>query len=210
MAVIVNRNTAQNPMLTGGLTGAQVLKFIDAQRVYIKSPDSITAAPVGTYFAGTSSKSNGVTPAGWTDLGIITGKPKVAYTKKVIEVTTGIDKVFRSAYTNEKKAQLQFDLGQFDDVALQQVSGLSPSIITSGSVVAYQVGGEDLNISGLLLVAQNKLDGKEIQFYNPAAYLNFEYADNGDEMVLKCTAYLPYFTLTIGGPSMFMYQAIFA
>lgn len=207
--VITNKNTAQDPIISG-LTGLQSLKFIDAQRVYIKTADSTSTAPVGTYFSSYASKSNGSTPAGWTDLGIITGRPKINYTKKTKEITTGIDNVVRSQYIQEKRANLEFSLSQFDDVTLQNVSGLSPSVITAGSAIAFTVGSEDLVTAALLLVAQNKIDGKEIQFYNPASYLAFDYSDNGDELVLKVTATLQYFSLAPATKSMYIYQAMFA
>lgn len=207
--VITNKNTSQDPIVSG-LTGTQSIKFIDAQRVYIKTADSTSTAPVGTYFSGYSSKSNGSTPAGWTDLGIITGRPKINYTKKVKDITTGMDNVVRSVYVQEKRASLDFSLSQFDDVTLQNISGLSPSVLTAGSALSFNVGSEDLVVAALLLVAQNKIDGKEIQFYNPASYLVFEYSDNGDELVLKVQATLQYFSLAPGSKSMYIYQTQYA
>lgn len=188
MAVIVNKNTTQTPNATGR-TGAQSIKFIPAPRVYVKTADSMTAAPVQDYF----TKSNGVTPTGWTDLGIVKGVAKVTYDQKATEVQTGIDKVTRSAYTSERKAMIDFTLDQLDDVALEQVSGMSASVITSGSVVNYQYGTVDLQQMALLLVVQNKLDGKEWQFYNPNAFINFSFDGANDALGLKVDAILPYF-----------------
>ena len=188
MAVIVNKNTTQNP-ITSGRTGSQSIKFIPAPRVYVKAADSLSAAPVQSYF----TKSNGVTPTGWTDLGIVRGVAKVTYAPKVTEVQTGIDKVTRSAYTSERKGSIEFTLDQADDTALEQVSGMSASVITSGSVVNYQFGTTDVAQLALLLVVQNKLDGKEWQFYNPNAYLDFSFDDSNDALGLKVNAILPYF-----------------
>jgi hypothetical protein len=192
MAIAVNKNTNQKPMTAVGRTGAQTLKFIPGARVYTKVADSIASTPVQAYF----TKSNGTTPAGWTDLGTVLGAVKVNYTKTVKEVTTGIDDYFRAAYVDKKVGQIEFELSQLDDVTLETISGLTASVITSGSVINYQVGSEDLNLLALLVVATSKLDSKEIQFYNPSAYLNFTWAEQGDALVLKVTGLLPFFTAT--------------
>jgi hypothetical protein len=188
MAITVNKNTTQTPIQTGR-TGTQSIKFISAPRIYVKAADSISAAPVQSYF----TKSNGVTPTGWTDLGIVRGAAKVTYNQKATEVTTGIDKVTRSAYTSERKGAIDFTLDQLDDVALEQVSGMTASVITAGSVVNYQFGTVDLTQLAILLVSQNKLDGKEWQFYNPNAFLDFSFDDSGDSVGIKINAILPYF-----------------
>ena len=190
MAVTSNKNTTQRGMSALGRSGAQTVKFIPAPRIYVKTPDVVINSPVQNYF----TKSNGSTPAGWTDLGSVLGVAKLTYTAKVKEITTGIDNYFRGAYLDGKTGSVEFDLEQLDDVALEQVSGLTASVITAGSVINYQVGQNDLNIMALLFVVQNKFDGKEWQFYNPAAYLNFTFADSGDAMALKVTGYLPFFT----------------
>ena len=190
MAVISNKNTSQRGMSTPGRTGTQTVKWIPAPRVYVKVADPQVGAPVQNYF----TKSNGVTPLGWTDLGSVLGAAKITYTAKVKEVNTGIDNYFRGAYLDGKSGNIEFELEQMDDVALEQVTGLTASVVTAGSVVNYQVGQNDLNILALLLVTQNKFDGKEWQFYNPAAYLNFTFADSGDALTLKTTGYLPFFT----------------
>lgn len=190
MAILVNKNTSQTPISTGTrLTTANVIKFIPAPRVYIRTADAITSTPVQNYF----TKSNGVTPTGWTDLGVVVGMAKIVYTKKTKEVLTGIDEYLRAAYVGSKQAQIEFDLGQDDDYTLEKVSGLTASVISAGSTINYQVGQEDLNQVALLLVAQNKLDGKEFQFYNPNAYLNFVYKEVQEGLVLSCTGLLPFF-----------------
>lgn len=138
--------------------------------------------------------SNGVTPNGFTDLGSVLGGAKINYSRKVKEVTTGIDNYFRGAYANGSSAQIDFSLEQLDDVTVETISGLSPTVVTAGSIVNYEIGQLDLNQLALLLVVQNKFDGKEFQFYNPAAYLNFGFEEQADGMALKVTGYLPYFT----------------
>lgn len=190
MPVARNKNTTQQPMSTIGRTGAQSIQFIPAPRVYIKDADVLVSTPVESYF----TKSNGVTPSGWTDLGIVDGKAVVSYTKKSNDVKTGLDQVLRATYTTEKAATMTFSLGQFDDVALETISSLTASVIVSSSVVNYQVGQDDITQKAILLVVQNKLDSKEWQFYNPAAYLNFGFDDSGNSMLLKCTVTLPFFT----------------
>jgi hypothetical protein len=190
LAIASNKNTTQQPMSTAGRTGIQSIKYIPAPRVYVRAADSITAAPVQTYF----TKSNGATPTGWTDLGSVMGAAKLTYTAKVKEVNTGIDNYLRAAYIDQKTGNIEFDLSQLDDVTLETVSGLTASVITAGSVINYQVGQLDLNQMAILLVVQNKLDGKEWQFYNPNAYLNFSFAESGDSLVLKTTGLLPFFT----------------
>lgn len=183
MSVISNLNTQQTP-ITSGLTGTQVIKYVPGPRVYIKAVDA-TPTPVLT-------KSAGVLPGGWTDLGIVDGVAKVTYTKDTKEVRTGIDQILRSIYTDKKTGTLEFDLTQFDDVVIAGLTGLTPSILT-GSIAQFSVGSEDVVSSAILLVVQNKLDGKEQQFYNPSAFLNLQYTTSGDFMIVKGTASLPAF-----------------
>lgn len=193
MAIIVNKNTSQQPQTALGHLGVQSIKFIDAPRLYVKAPDSQTAAPVQDY----AVKSNGVTPAGgWLDMGIVNGKAKVTYTKKAKDVRTGIDNVFRSAYSDQKDCTLECSMSQVDDYLLENISGLAASVLVSGSVVSYAVGQEDMTQLAVLLVNQNKLDGKEIQYYNPCAFINFTFEEVGDAMEMKVTAMLPSFLAT--------------
>lgn len=191
MSIVVNKNTAQNP-ITSGLTGAQSVKVIPAPRVYVRAPDSTSAAIVP------SVKSNGATPTGtpvWNDLGVVEDTAAVKYVKKVKQVTTGIDDVLRAAYAQSKTGEIDFTLSQVDDAVVNLVSGLAASQITSGSAYTFHLGQEDLTQVALLLVSQNKLDGKEWQFYSPLAYLSFDWQDNKGEMQLKCTGLLPFFTV---------------
>jgi hypothetical protein len=209
-----NKNTRQNPMSAVGKSGTQVVKFIPAPRVYIKAAESLTAAPVQNYQAKT--QATGDLPAaytGWTDLGIVNGNAKLTYEKKLAEVRTGLDGVLRDTYIESKTATLEFTLQQFDDVALEAVTGLTASVITSGSVVNYQVGQDDVIKKAILLVLTSKIDGKEIQLYHPSAILSFNYDEADNAMVLKVTASLPAFTAsgTLGtnGESFFS-QTIFS
>lgn len=189
MAVASNKNTQQTPVAMGK-TGAQSIKFIPCPRVYIKAVDSITAAPCASYYA----KSAGVTPAGWTDLGIVDGFATVAYTKELKEVRTGVDNILRLQYIGQKTATMEFNLAQFDDNVFENISGLTASTIISGSSVAYYPGSEDLITKALKLVLVNKLDGKEMHLYNPAAQLNFNIIESGDFVVLQCQATFGAFT----------------
>lgn len=205
MAIIVNKNTQQTPISgVGRITvgSGQSIRHIQSPRMYLLANtagvlqvDSLTAAPVQNYYV----KSNGVTPVisgalQWLDLGIVEGFLKIGYTKKVKEIKTGVDQVFRTAYVNEKVGTFEATLSQFSDYVLEKVSGLTASVITAGSIINYQAGQEDLNQVGILLVSQNKLDSQEWQFYNPNAFLNFMYEEKGDALMLKATAYLPFFT----------------
>lgn len=192
MAVLVNNWTTQKPLSANGSTGVQSIKHIPAARVFIKAADSITATPVLAYAAYTF-KTNGVVPTGWTDLGISNGNGKVTYTKTQKKVTTGLDKVTRAVYIEEKTAELEFDLAQLDDYLLTQL-GFNASVITAGSTVNFQLGQEDVVEKAVLLVYANKLDGKEIHWYHPAAKLNVTFQESGDEVGVKVVAELTAFT----------------
>lgn len=205
MPILVNRNTTQTPMAAAGRTAPQVIRFIPAPRIYVKTPDSTTAAPVQNYY----TVSNGATPVGWTDLGIVSGMAKVTYNKKVNQVKTGIDEYLRAAYVGSKEASIEFDLSQFDDVNIELLTGFTGSVITSGSIVNYQVGQEDLIQKAILVVFQNKLDQKEFQFYNPNAYINFVYAEDNTGMVLRVSALLPSFTAQGQTAETFLSKTIF-
>lgn len=193
MAIAVNSFTAQTPLTTPGLTGTQILKLIPAPRVFVKTtPDSQSAAVVP------SVKSNGnpATLAGWTDLGIVEGMLKLGYAKKATEVKTGIDNVLRAAYTSDKTGTAEFELSQVDDIVMQKITGLAASVQTAGSIYTFHLGQEDLTQLALLLVVQSKLDGKEWQFYTPLCFMNFAFNDAKEGLSLKCTALLPFFTVS--------------
>lgn len=203
MAIIANKNTAQPPITTtGAITGTQMLKFIQAPRVYTKTTDATPTIP--------NLKSNGVTPTGWTDLGIVAGVAKFGVEKKINQVKTGIDNYLRAAYTDEKVGTVEFTLSQLDDVVFTNITGLAPSTIQAGSKYTFAVGAEDLNQLALLLVVQNKLDGKEWQYYSPNVYMNYSIDQTGDELVLKCSALLPFFTAAGETREQMLASSIFA
>jgi hypothetical protein len=185
MAVLSNLNTTQTP-LSVGLTGAQSVRWIDAPRVYIKTADS-SSTPVTT-------KASGSTPSGWTDLGVVEGKVKISYEVERKEVRTGIDQVLRASYAGQKTASMEAVLGQFDDIVVKEVSGLTPSTITSGSIIQFAIGQGDVVQKALLLVSENKLDGKEWQFYHPNAFISFQIEDSGEATVVRLRGDLPAFT----------------
>lgn len=186
MAIVSNLNTKQTPMTAAGSTGTQSVKFIQAPRVYVKSVDS-TPTPVAV-------KSNGVLPSGWTDLGVVNGLAKVTYDKKTKDARTGVESVLRGQYIDQKNGIVEADLSQVDDAIMAQLTGLTASVVTSGSIVTFAMGSESIVSKAVLLVAQNVLDGKEIQFYNPNAYINLSYNMSGDEMLVKFVANFPFFT----------------
>lgn len=206
MSVIVNKNTTQTPLSAAGKTGSQVIKFIPAPRVYFKAPDSTTSAPVQDYF----TKSDGTTPTGWTDLGVVDGMAKVTYTKKIAEIRTGIDEYLRGTYVQRKDAKVEFTLWQFDDENLELLTGYTGSVIQSGSIVNYQVGEEDVIQKALLLVVQDKFTGKEIQYYNPNAFISFSIEDKNDAMVLNVTCDLVSYTPQGETKEAFLSTTIFA
>lgn len=191
--IAVNSFTAQAPLTQPGLTGIQILKLIPAPRVFVKTtPDSTSAAVVPS----TKSNGNPATLTGWTDLGIVEGMVKVGYAKKATEVKTGIDNVLRAAYTSDKTGQCEFELAQVDDTVMAAITGLAASVVTAGSIYTFHMGQEDLTQLAMLLVVQSKLDGKEWQFYTPLCYMNFAFNDAKEGMSLKCTALLPFFTVS--------------
>jgi hypothetical protein len=199
MAVIVNKNTQQTPLGTpaGSITGVQSIKFIPAGRVYIKTnPDSTTATPVNLYAAYTQ-KSNGATPIApvgtgvttgtYLDLGIMLTPGKLTYNKVQKKVQTGLDKITQLIYVESRDANLEFELTQLDDYILQQL-GFTASVITAGSSINFQVGQEDVINVAMLCVYQNKIDGKEIQWYHPSAALTVTFNQSGDELSVKVMA----------------------
>ena len=115
----------------------------------------------------------------------------------------------RAAYTNEKVGTCEFSLSQLDDVVFGQVTGLTASVVNTGSTYTYAVGSEDLSQQAILMVVQNKLDGKEWQFYNPNAYLNFSIEDSGDEFKLKVTGLLPFFSAPGQASEQMLAQTLF-
>lgn len=205
MAVIVNKNTQQTPLgnPVGSVTGVQSIRFIPAGRVYVKtSPDSVTAAPVNVYAAYTQ-KSNGATvvaPAGtgvtagtYLDLGIMSTPGKLTYNKNQKKIQTGIDKITQLIYVESRDASLEFNLDQLDDYILQQL-GFSASVITNGSSINFQIGQEDVVTLAMVVVYQNKIDGKEIQWYHPAAAFTVTFDSSADQLSVKCNVELTAYT----------------
>jgi hypothetical protein len=188
MAVVTNLATRQDP-IASGLTGTQVIKFLPGCRVLIKTKDT-TATPPTTKMAGSPSANL----SGWTDLGVVDQYAKLTYSKETQEVRTGVDNYLRAVYISQKTGQVEFDLSQVDDVVTQNLTGISPSTITAGSLVQFGIGQEDVVEKALLLVMQNKLDGKEIQIYHPSAFLNFQITQNGDFLVIRGSADFAPFT----------------
>jgi hypothetical protein len=190
--VIVNNFTTQKPLTVFGDTGVQSLAVLPAARVFIKTAESTTAAPVGNYTAF-SFKTNGNTPTGWTDLGIMDAPAKITYTKNVDKIMTGMDQVVRLTYAKSKDATIDFSLWQTDDYVLSQL-GFNGSVATSGSTKAFFIGQEDVISTALLCVYCNKIDGKELHFYHPAAQLSVEFDSSGDKLLTKVSAELIAFT----------------
>ena len=208
MPLTFNRNTTQKPMSALGLTGKQLVKFIPASRVYVKPTDSQDAAPVQNYY----SISNGVTPTGWIDLGTLTDSGvKVTFDAKVNQVLTGPTKALRAAYLSGQGATASFGLSQFDDVALSTITGITPTILNQGSTVSYTIGSDDMMELAVLLVVQDLLTGKEIQLYNPSAFISFAFGYESDNSLsLTCQAVLPYFTPSGATSECFLYATEYA
>ncbi len=190
--VVISNFTTQKPNAANGLTGAQVLTMIPASRVFVKVAESTTAAPVYTY-AAESFKTNGQTPVGWTDLGIMDAPAKITYTKDIEKVKTGIDQYIRKTYAKSKEASLDFSLWQTDDLLLSNL-GFNGSSVTSGSSMNFLIGQEDVVTLALLCVYQNKLDGKEMHIYHPAANLSVTFDTANDKLLTKVSADLLAFT----------------
>lgn len=185
--VITNKNTTQSPLTTAGLTGAQSEFFVPASRIYVKTSDVTPAAP--------TTKSAGTTPAGWTDLGMMEATAKVTYTKTTVKLKSGIDKVLRQEYTTEITGAFEVQLIQFDDEVLQAITGLTPYTVQSGSIVRFNIGSEALVQKAAMLVNQNKVDGKEHQYYTPNCFLNFSIEEVNGYQVLKVMFDLPMFNM---------------
>ena len=197
----VTQATQQTPLGTpaGSITGVQSIKHIPAARVYVKSTtDSTTAAPVLLYAAYTQ-KSNGTTitaPTGtgvtagtYIDLGIMSTPGKVTYTKSQKKVQTGIDKITQLIYVESRSAMIEFNLDQMDDYLLQQL-GFNSSVVTAGSSINFQIGQEDVVNLAMVLVYQNKIDGKEIQWYHPSAAFTVTFETSSDSLAIKCSVEL--------------------
>jgi hypothetical protein len=89
---------------------------------------------------------------------------------------------------------MTWNLLQVGDYLLQNVLGLTPSILQPGSIASFALGQETFGQYAICVVWQNKIDGKENQLYNPAAFIDAVIADATDHLVLKCDAKFPAFT----------------
>jgi hypothetical protein len=195
MAVLVNKNTAQYPLSATGNTGAQSIALIPAARIYVKVPDPVVNTNV-TQYAQYTFKTNGVTPTvggSWVDLGITLGPGKFTYNKVHKRIETGIDKVTRLVYIEQKTADIEFILGQLDDYLMTNL-GFQGSVVTAGSAMNFQIGTEDVVEKALLVVYANKLDGKELHWYHPSAKLAVTFEMSGEQMAVKVNADLVTFT----------------
>jgi hypothetical protein len=183
--VITNKNTSQTPMTGTGLTGVQTEFFVPASRIYLKAVDAVPAAPI--------LLSDGITPTGWTDLGAMRDNGQVTYTKNTVKLLSGIDKKLRKLYTDQVTGSIEATLGQYDDVVLSKITGLTPYVVQSGSIVRFPIGAESVVQSAVLFVSQNKTDGKEMQYYNPSAFLTFSIVELNGAQCVKLTADFPTF-----------------
>jgi hypothetical protein len=117
---------------------------------------------------------------------------KVTYTKNQKKVQTGIDKITQLIYVESRSASIEFNLDQMDDYLLQQL-GFSSSVITAGSSINFQVGQEDVVNMAMVLVYENKIDGKEIQWYHPSAAFTVTFEASADQLAIKCMVELVAF-----------------
>lgn len=206
MAVVSNKNFSGAPMLPVGRTGKQSYKFVPGPRFYVKEADATVNTPVQQYF----TKSNGITPPGWTDLGIVDGDLTVGYQVDLQEVRTGVDNVLRDEYVKQKTASFEATLSQFDDIVIETLTGATPSVIVPGSIVKYPLGSTDILNLAVLLVVQNKLNGKEIQYYNPDARITLSFEKSGDYQAVKVTGAFPGFVPAGASYEEFISTTIFA
>jgi hypothetical protein len=190
MAILSNTNTKQAPMTATGLTGVQTTVFVVGPRVYMKAPDT-TPTPV-------VAPSFGLVPTGWTDLGVVKGAAKITYDKNLKDVRTGLEQVLVGQYIDKRTGSIECELSQFDDVLAGQLTGLTASVTTAGSIVSYGMGQDSILNKALLLVVDSVIDGKEVQLYNPSAVINFNYSSASDELTFKMTGTFIFFTWNSG------------
>lgn len=191
---ITNRITSGAPLTVPGVLGVQTQTFIPAARVFMKNiADSQSAAqpPIAKLgLTGTAATLG----AGWIDLGTLDGGVTTTFTKTKKDIKTGIDQKLRASYISDTTFEMSWNLLQVGDYILQNVLGLTPSILQSGSSASFALGQESYGQYALCIVWQNKVDGKENQVYNPAAFLDAVIADASDHLILKCDAKFPAFT----------------
>jgi hypothetical protein len=191
---ITNRITSGAPLTAVGPLGQQTQTFIPAARIFMKtSADSQSAAQPPVAKVGLTGLASTL-GAGWIDLGTLDGGVTTTFTKTKKDIKTGIDQKLRTSYISDTTFEISFNLLQVGDYLLQNVLGLTPSILQSGSSASFGLGQESYGQYALVCVWQNKVDGKENQLYNPAAFLDAVIADASDHLVLKCDAKFPAFT----------------
>lgn len=205
MAIQSNRQTQQTaPIMPSGYPAVST-KCILAGRVYIKAVDaSPTAATNIAPMAGklgdvALSAWTGPGTTGWSDLGaVMKSKVSMTYTKNYTDVRSGLDGVYKLSYVNSKSCEWSFALDNFDIYVLDKLLGSNitdssySAYVTSAGDVGYRlwVGKEDIVSSQLLMIGSNKIDSKEHQYWCPDADLSFAWEDDGDAVVIRCTAKL--------------------
>jgi hypothetical protein len=191
---ITNRITSGAPLTTSGVLGVQTQTFIPAARVFMKLTQDLQSAgapPVAKIgLTGTAATLG----TGWIDLGTLDGGVTTTYTKTKKDIKTGIDQKLRTSYISDTTFELSCNLLQVGDYLLQNVLGLTPSILQPGSIASFALGQETYGQYALCVVWQNKIDGKENQLYNPAAFIDATIADASEHLVLKFDAKFPAFT----------------
>ena len=130
--------------------------------------------------------NDGVSAGTYIDLGIMSTPGKLTYNKVQKKVQTGIDKITQLVYVESRDANLEFELDQLDDYIMAQL-GFVTSVITSGSSVNFQIGQEDVVNVAIIIVYQNKIDGKEIQWYHPQGALTVSFNSTADMLSVKVT-----------------------
>lgn len=191
---ITDRITSGAPLTTAGVLGPQTQTFIPAARVFMKpTADSQSAAqPPVTKFGLTGTAAT--LGSGWIDLGTLDGGVTTTFTKTKKDIKTGIDQKLRASYISDTTFEMSWNLLQVGDYIIQNVLGLTPSILQSGSSASFGLGQESYGQYALCVIWQNKVDGKENQLYNPAVFLDAVIAEASDHLVLKCDAKFPAFT----------------
>lgn len=184
-SIISNRQT-QQPSLSGSS-----VKCILASRVFV--------APINTAQPQHRVNSNPTSvwvPTTWSDMGaVMKSKVQVSYNKTYADVRSGLDGVYKLSYVTEKTAEFAFSLDNFDMPVMGMITG-NTSVTVSVSGYTGQklwIGAEDVVTRALLLVGTNKIDNKEHHYYNPAAILKFQWAEDGDAIVVAVTATLKGF-----------------
>jgi hypothetical protein len=190
----------QQPPLAGAST-----RTVLAERVYYANKNTA----YGAQSAGVdpTGKLNGTDPAGFSDMGIVSGsKVTLTYTKEVKPVTTGIEQVRRGSYSMAKSAKASWTLEQYDIDTISILSGLSITAI-GGIGGKLHLGQDDVVEKALLFVGTNKVDSKEFHHYSKAACLNWSIDMEDDARVLKVDADL--YSFLPGGETVEAYLSVY-